>query len=57
MWDKQLRIEHAAVQVDPTWGDAAASAFLRVESGKPQAEIVIERSDLPVGNPNFAGDS
>ena len=55
MRDKQLRIEHAAVQVDArAWGDAAAGALLRVEGGKPQVEIVIERADLTVGNPKLA---
>src|SRR5208282_494704 len=34
MRDKQLRIEHAAVQVDArAWGDAAAGALLRVRGG------------------------
>lgn len=54
MRNKQLRVEYAAVQVDArAGGDTAAGALLRVESGKPQVEIVIERADLMIGNPEF----
>ena len=55
MRNKQVRVEHAAVQVDArTRGDAAASAFFRVKCREPQIEIVIVPTDLVVGNPQLA---
>ena len=53
----QLRTEHAAVQVDPPLGRCRRQWVPSGGKRKPQVEIVIERSDLPVGNPELRGDS
>jgi hypothetical protein len=54
MWDKQLWVKHAAVQVDArAGGGAATGTLLRVKGRESQVEIVIERADLIVGNPKL----
>jgi hypothetical protein len=58
MRNKQIRVEHAAVQVDArSRGDAAAGALLGVKRREPQVEIVVVRTDLIVGNPQLAETS
>ena len=58
MRDQQVRVQYAVVQVDArARGDAAAGALPRMKSGKPQVEIVIERTNLMIGNPQLAETS